>query len=218
MSRWSPCLSLLAILPGALSPYIGAAHAQVDGLEAPHVADSDSEGDAEADAAVHPDGRLEFAPLVGWIVFDDLMALESSLLFGADFAHHFHIDNPHVGVGAFVTGEGTLTQLVDSDDDIDIIIASIGAMFSYRGLAPFYLGVRMGTGLMIVDGTKSDLPVRARGTFHAGVTLRYFPVRWLVLRADARLLVHDNVQFGAGSGQITNVVHSMFTFGVGVAR
>jgi hypothetical protein len=173
-------------------------------------------------AAAHPprfpDGRMEIAPVVGWARFGRALSLQSRVMFGGEIAHHFDIESERFALAAFVLTEGALTELRGTDDDIDVILASAGVAFGVRGLDRFLPSLRAGAGFLVVDGTKSDLHIRGRSVFHAGIDLRYFPTDWLVLRLIARLFVHDNVQIGAGSGQRVDVVSFVLGGGLGLVR
>lgn len=173
------------------------------------------EGKPVAAPDVHPDGRLEIAPSVGWVRFDRALALESGPFFGGELHHHFRVGHPRFAIGAYFAAEGAFSRVVGTDRDVDVIVSSLGVSFGVRGLPRLLPVVRAGAGFVVVDGTPSDLDIRGRFVFHVGAGLRWYPVGWLVVRGDARLLVHDNVQFGAGSGQLVNVVHVAATAGVG---
>lgn len=165
-----------------------------------------------------PDGRLEFAARGGYMIFDKKMALKPRPTIGGEFAHHFQFDNRLFGLGAFVTAEGALTEITGTNSDVDVIALSVGMMFSYRAHAKVMPTLRMGSGFVLVDGTKSGLPIRGRSLFNAGLGVRYFPIKWLVLRAHAGLIAHDNVQIRAGSGQFGTAANWLFTAGIGVVR
>lgn len=165
-----------------------------------------------------PNGRLEFVASIGVLVFDKAAALENGLSFGGELTHHFLFDNRLIDFAAYAGADGTLTHLRGTNEAIDVINASAGTYFSFRAHRRVMPGLRLGAGFVVVDGTKAGLPVRGRSSLHTGVGLRVFPVHWLVLRVEARMVVHDNVQNYAGSGQIQNVVQGQFSFSLGVIR
>ena len=165
-----------------------------------------------------PDGRLEVVPLLGWIFFARAIALESGFYYGGELAHHFHIDHPIISLGAYTTVEGTLSNVIKTDRDVDVIIASGGVTLGFRGLGRVLPLLRGGAGFILADGTPGGLNIVGRLQFHVGAGVRVYPLDWLVIRAETKAIIHENLQIGAGSGQLKDVIHWVLQLAVGIAR
>jgi len=166
-----------------------------------------------------PDGRLEVVPTLGWIFFGRGLAVRGGLYYGGEIAHHFVFDHPWLSMGAYAAAEGTRGNVADAPAaEVDVVVVSGGVTWGVRGLGRLLPVFRAGAGFILVDGTPSNLDIGGRLQFHVGAGLRYFLFDWLVLRAEARLMIHDNVLIGAGSSEVGDVEHVIITAGVGVAR
>jgi len=165
-----------------------------------------------------PDGRFEVVPTFGWIFFARAIALDSGFYYGGELAHHFHIDHPVISLGAYTAVEGTLSNIVESTRDVDVIVASGGITFGIRGLGRVLPVLRGGAGFILADGTPGGLNIVGRLQFHVGAGIRVYPLDWLVIRAEAKAFIHENLQIGAGSGQLKDVIHWVLQLGIGVAR
>jgi hypothetical protein len=166
-----------------------------------------------------PDGRLEVVPTLGWIFFGRGLAVRGGLYYGGEIAHHFVLDHPWLAMGAYAAAEGTRGNVAGApQQEVDVVVVSGGVTWGLRGLGRLLPIFRAGAGFIVVDGTPSNLDIGGRLQFHVGAGLRYFLFDWLVLRLEARLMIHDNVLIGAGGTDVGDVEHFIISGGVGVAR
>jgi hypothetical protein len=166
-----------------------------------------------------PDGRLEVVPTLGWIFLGRGLAVRGGLYYGGEIAHHFVLDHPWLSVGAYAAAEGTRGNVAgEPTREVDVVVVSGGVSWGVRGLGRLLPVFRAGAGFILVDGTPSNLDIGGRLQFHVGAGLRYFLFDWLVLRAEARVMIHDNVLIGAGSTGVGDVAHVILSGGIGVAR
>jgi hypothetical protein len=173
---------------------------------------------AHAAPPSHPDGRVQILPLVGYVHFDRGIALEGAFLYGLEFHHHFRFDNPWIALGLYAEVSGAQTRFVDNDvPGADVILANAGMTVGVRAHPMVIPTIRAGSGFALFDATKSDLEVRGRIQYHLGAGVHVFPLPWLAVRAESRLMTHDNLSLGAGSGIRRNVNHALVQVGVGVA-
>lgn len=157
--------------------------------------------------------------MLGWVFFDRQLALANGFYYGGELGHHFVFNHPWVVMGAYAMAEGSLSNVLgERFRDVDVIVFGGGVTFGVRGLGRFLPIVRAGAGLIVADGTPSNLDIVARFQFHLGGGLRYYLLDWLVIRAEVRLMMHENLLFGAGSGQLGDVTHVIVGGGIGVAR
>ncbi len=182
-------------------------------------AESTESATSRATAPQFPDGRLEVTGTIGWIRFGRAIALNNTAFFGAELTHHFLFPHRYFSLGVAVATEGGFTGVTGTTNGgVDVVLASVGTILGlrrWRRVMPF---VGAGGGFIVVDGESTGLDVTARLAFHVSAGVRFFATNWLVLRVGTKMFIHDNVQFGGGSGQFGDVRHWAFTTGIGIIR
>ena len=164
----------------------------------------------------YPDGGLEMIATGGWMRFGRALALDGAPFFGGELTHHFRFGHPTFSFGMAVSTEGSVAGLSGTSETIDVIFASASFALGLRRWRRFMPFLRAGPGFLVVDGESAGLDVTGRFQFHVGMGARFFATDWLVLRADLRMFIHDNVQIGGGSGQFQDVRSVATTIGIGV--
>ena len=195
------------------------AQASADSVAPATEATPEASPDPSAATPSFPDGRVEVTGTMGWVRYGQALGLKDGVMFGGEMTHHFVFPHKRFALGLAVAAEGSFSNVVGrTDGGVDVILASVGTTLGLRTGTRVMPFIGAGGGFVVVDAESSGLDVTARLAFHVKVGVRYYPTNWLVLRAGTKLFIHDNVQYGGGSGQFEDVFHWAFTTGVGIIR
>lgn len=164
------------------------------------------------------EGRAEIAPVSGWFFPAKKIALRSAFLYGVELDHFFVGVNPAVVLGVYAKVEGCQTEIVESGEDVDVIFGSAGVTLGVNGLGRWLPLVRFGEGFILGDGTPGGLEIQGRVAGEVGAGVRFRTTDALALRAELDGVLHENLQLGAGSGEIGEAFNVVAVVGVSVIR
>lgn len=163
-------------------------------------------------------GRVELAPVTGVIFPSRRIALKPAFLYGAELNHFFADLPPAVVIGVYAKVEGCQTAIVESGEAVDVIFGAAGVTLGVGRLGRWLPLVRIGEGFILADGTPGGLDIQGRVAGEVGAGVRYRATSALGLRLEVDGVLHDNLQLGAGSGQLGEAFHVALVAGVSVIR
>jgi hypothetical protein len=163
-------------------------------------------------------GRVELAPVTGWFFPAPKLALRSSFLYGVELEHFFLDTGPALIVGVYAKVQGSQTRVVDTRQRVDLIFGSAGVTIGPAGLGRWLPLLRLGEGFFLADGTPGGLEIQGRIAGEVALGVRYRASQVLALRAEIGSAVHDNLQLGAGSGELGDAWNLGVVAGVSVVR
>src|SRR5262249_26549950 len=132
--------------------------------------------------------------------------------------HSFIGFAPLLVVGMYAKVEGCRTSVVESGERVDLLFGSAGITLGARRLGRWLPLVRLREGFVLADGAPGGLAIQGRIAAEPGAGLRYRITDWLLARAEADAVLHDNLQLGAGSGEVGEAVHTVLVAGFSVIR